>query len=107
MLEGYLEFFISSNLAIDNDVEAYSGEVISDFFAVYGFVMVAIMPIHFLYIVFSSDSELQKVKDEKKWLSYFHGVHLRDKWTQFFYFFFMIRRIIYVLLAFNTSTIIF
>ena len=67
MLEGYLEYLIASRLSLDNDVDAYSGEVISDVLGYYGLAVCGIMPINFLCAV------VQKQKDVK-WYAYFDGV---------------------------------
>ena len=43
---------------MDNKVDSFSGEVVSDWFGTFGIIVPCIMPIHFLWILVTSDSGL-------------------------------------------------
>lgn len=54
MLEGYLEFFIAGNLSLKNYVDAFSGEVMSDWVGYFGLIVPFLMPLTLLWIILRS-----------------------------------------------------
>jgi hypothetical protein len=101
MLEAYLEFLISGYLNSLNPLFSTNGEVIA---SIMGYVCLAlslvVLPSMFTWILVQPVSNLQDKNFEQKYGTYYNGIDYQHKMNAAFNLIFIVRRALFVSIAF-------
>ena len=101
ILEAYIEFLISSLLNLSSPESSNNGELISKYLSYFClFVTLIICPIAFAYVLKQPLDTLNSHAFESRWGSLYESVKLENKYTTSYYLVFMLRRIVFVGVAF-------
>ena len=108
MIEAYLEFIISGWLNSQVTLDTTNGEIVSKYVGYISlFITLVVMPGAFLQMMRHPKIDFLRKKFTRKWGGFYEGVRTRYKVYSFFYFIFMMRRVLFVTVAFTTDTIIY
>ena len=100
-LEGYFEFLIAAYLNLSQPLDSTSGEKASLYIGWYSFIVpVIIFPLMWIMIIVQPLKTLNSEKFQKKYGTFFAGIKSDRKIFMMYYLFYILRRIIFCLLAF-------
>lgn len=101
MIEAEFEMLISGYLQITHPVYTTWGEKFSTFLAGFGlFVALVGFPAAVIYVLRQEVNELSKLYFFMKWGPIYEGLRMESKWTLAYYLVYIIRRILFVFVAF-------
>lgn len=108
MIEAYLEFIISGWLNMQVTTDSTDGEVAAHYVGYFSlFITLIVMPGAYLIMMRHPKKDFLRKKFTRKWGGFYEGVRTRYKVYSFFYFIFMMRRVLFVTCAFTTDTVIY
>ena len=102
LVEAYFEMLISSYLQIRAPLRTANGEVTSIGFGyITIFFIMVFLPIAMIWLLFQPRSNLEDKKFQESWIDLYRGMKTHSKWQSAYFLVFILRRIIYVAIAFE------
>lgn len=101
MIEAEFEMLISGYLQLKDPVYSTWGEYISTYLAGFGLFLALVgFPAAIIYVIYQDVEYLLKIHFEWKWGPIYEGLKIKNKWALAYYLVYIIRRILFVLIAF-------
>jgi len=110
LLEGFIEFLVAAYLNLYNNdaIETTSGEVVAKYLIVSALPLLLVaLPIVQIWFIFQKPEDIEKDEFRRVWGPIFENVKTKRKKDRAFKLFYVIRRVIFVSVAFLTSTAVF
>jgi hypothetical protein len=101
MIEAEFEMLISGYLQLKDPVYTTRGEKFSTFLACFGLFLALIgFPFAIIYVMCQEKNTLATIPFEWKWGPIYEGLRTESKWTLAYYLVYVMRRIVFVSIAF-------
>ena len=102
-LEGYLELLIAGYFTLASNVRPiYAGDTFAQYLGYFSLLIALVyLPFSNLYVISKGKADLENEEFKQRWGSFYHNLKKESAWTMSFEIVFMVRRILFLTLAFG------